>query len=68
MFIFVFENYFIFWWLSLVNSKYLLSYTAVSLQAHEAETIAELYKKTLDWGIVEQQVIEERLLREKESL
>lgn len=46
-----------------MGSKYLLSYTAVSLQAYEAETIANIYSKTLDWMSVEKQVVEENALQ-----
>lgn len=44
-------------------SKYLLSYTAISLQAHETETIALLYKETLDWDKVAKSVIENDALQ-----
>ncbi len=46
-----------------MNSKYLLSYTAVSLQANEAETIVNLYKTNLDWVSVEKQVVEYNALQ-----
>jgi len=46
-----------------VTSKYLLSYTAISLQAHETETIALLYKETLDWDKVAKSVIEDDALQ-----
>jgi len=46
-----------------VASKYLLSYTAVSLQAYEAETIANLYKETLDWDSVAKSVIDDDVLQ-----
>ncbi len=44
-------------------SKYLLSYTAISLQAHETETIALLYKETFDWDKVAKSVIENDALQ-----
>ena len=44
-------------------SKYLLSYTAVSLQAHETETIALLYKESLDWDSVVKSVIDDDALQ-----
>ena len=44
-------------------SKYLLSFTAVSLQAYEAEIIANLYKETLDWDSVARSVIEDDALQ-----
>lgn len=46
-----------------MDSKYLLSYTAVSLQANEAETIVNLYKTNLDWVSVEKQVVEYNALQ-----
>jgi len=46
-----------------VISKYLLSFTAVSLQAYEAEIIANLYKETLDWDSVARSVIEDDALQ-----
>ena len=46
-----------------MTSKYLLSYTAISLQAHETETIALLYKETLDWDKVAKSVIEDDALQ-----
>lgn len=44
-------------------SKYLLSYTAVSLQAYDTETIANLYKETLDWDSVAKSVIDDNALQ-----
>ena len=44
-------------------SKYLLSYTAVSLQAYATETIANLYKETLDWDSVRKSVIDDDALQ-----
>ena len=44
-------------------SKYLLSYTTASLQAFQAETIANLYKETLDWDNVAKSVIEDDALQ-----
>ena len=44
-------------------SKYLLSYTSVSLQAHETETIALLYKETLDWNSVTKNIIDDDALQ-----
>ena len=44
-------------------SKYLLSYTAVSLQVYETETIANLYKETLDWDSVAKSVIDDDILQ-----
>jgi len=46
-----------------VASKYLLSYTTASLQAFQAETIANLYKETLDWDNVAKSVIEDDALQ-----
>jgi len=46
-----------------VASKYLLSYTSVSLQAYETETIALLYKETRDWDKVAKSVIEDDALQ-----
>ena len=43
--------------------KYLLSYTAVSLQAYAAETIANLYKETPDWNSVAKSVIDNDALQ-----
>lgn len=44
-------------------SKYLLSYTAVSLQSYATETIANLYKKTFDWNNVAKSVIDDDALQ-----
>jgi len=44
-------------------SKYLLSYTAVSLQAYEAETIVHLFIETSDWDSVAKSVIEDDVLQ-----
>ena len=44
-------------------SKYLLSYAAVSLQVYESETIALLYKETLDWDKVAKSVIDDDALQ-----
>jgi len=44
-------------------NKYLLSYTVASLQAYEAETIALLYKETLDWNSVAKSVIDDDALQ-----
>lgn len=46
-----------------MTSKYLLSYTAVSLQAYETETIANLYRETFDWNIVAKSVIDDNALQ-----
>lgn len=46
-----------------MTSKYLLSYTAVSLQAYEVETIVNLYKETLDWKSVQMRVVEDNILQ-----
>jgi len=46
-----------------VSSKYLLSYTAVSLQAYEAETIVNLYQELCDWDKVSKNVIEKNALQ-----
>lgn len=46
-----------------MSSKYLLSYTAVSLQAYEAEIIANLYNETLDWDGVAKSVVEDDALQ-----
>ena len=46
-----------------MNSKYLLSYTTVSLQVHEAKIIANLYKKTFDWVYVKKEVVEYNALQ-----
>jgi hypothetical protein len=44
-------------------SRYLLSYTAVSLQAYEAEIIANLYNETLNWDSVAKSVIEDNAVQ-----
>ncbi len=44
-------------------SKYLLSYTTLSLQAYEAETIATLYRETLDWKSVARSVVDDNALQ-----
>ncbi|WP_434581484.1 DUF1819 family protein [Sulfurimonas sp. NW15] len=44
-------------------SKYLLSYTAVSLQAYEAEIIANIYRETLDWESVAKSVVDDDALQ-----
>ena len=44
-------------------SKYLLSYTAVSLRAYETETIANLYRETFDWESVAKGVIDDDALQ-----
>lgn len=41
-----------------MSSKYLLSFTSLSLQSYEAETIANLYKEFHDWDSVSKSVIE----------
>jgi hypothetical protein len=46
-----------------VSSKYLLSFTAVSLQSYETEIIANLYKETLGWNSVFKSVIEDDALQ-----
>jgi len=46
-----------------VASKYLLSYTAASLQSYESETIANLYNETLDWESVAKSVIDDDALQ-----
>lgn len=46
-----------------MSSKYLLSYTAVSLQSYESELIANLYEESQDWISVEKSVIEENALQ-----
>ena len=61
--LFTYKNLILYWWFGSVSSKYLLSYTAVSLQAYEAETIANLYKETLDWDSVAKSVIEDDALQ-----
>ncbi len=48
-----------------MSSKYLLSYTAVSLKAYEFEIIANLYKETFDWASVEKKVVEDNILQKK---
>lgn len=45
-----------------MNPKYLLSFTAVSLQSYESEIIANLYRETLDWDSVARSVIEDNAL------
>ena len=44
-------------------SKYLLSYTTLSLQAYETELVANLYRETLDWEMVRKNVVEENTLQ-----
>ena len=46
-----------------MTSKYLLSYTAVSLQTYATETIANIYKETLDWDNIAKSVIEDNALQ-----
>jgi hypothetical protein len=46
-----------------VGLKYLLSYTAVSLQSYESETIASLYLESQDWDSVLKSVVEENALQ-----
>lgn len=46
-----------------MSSKYLLSYTSLSLKANEAETIANLYKEIFDWDSVAKCVIEDDILQ-----
>lgn len=46
-----------------MNQKYLLSYTAVSLKANEAEIIANLYKEDNNWDNVSNEVIVENILQ-----
>ncbi len=46
-----------------MSLKYLLSYTAVSLQSYESETIASLYHKSQDWDSVLKSVVEENVLQ-----
>ena len=46
-----------------VSLKYLLSYTAVSLQAYDAEIITNLYMETLDWDSVAKRVIDDDALQ-----
>lgn len=46
-----------------MSSKYLLSFTAASLQAYESEIIANLYKETLDWDSVFKSVVEDNALQ-----
>lgn len=46
-----------------MSSKYLLSFTVISLQSYEAETVANLYKESLDWGGVARSVVEDNALQ-----
>ena len=46
-----------------MSSKYLLSYTSLSLQSYETETIAMLYKEVEDWDVIRQKVIEDNILQ-----
>lgn len=46
-----------------MSSKYLLSYTAVSLQSYEAEIIANLYIETSDWDRISKSVIDDDALQ-----
>lgn len=46
-----------------MDSKYILSYTAVSLAAYESETIANLYEQTNDWDAVYKSVVEDNALQ-----
>jgi hypothetical protein len=46
-----------------VSSKYLLSYTAVSLQSYEAEIIANLFIETNDWDRISKSVIDDDALQ-----
>lgn len=51
------------WWCELVDSKYILSYTAASLSVYESEIIADLYSQTKDWDSVYQSVVEDNALQ-----
>ncbi len=44
-------------------SKYLLSFTAVSLRAYETEIIANLYRESFDWDSVAKNVIDDDALQ-----
>jgi hypothetical protein len=46
-----------------LSSKYLLSYTAVSLQSYEAEIIANLFIETNDWDRISKSVIDDDALQ-----
>jgi len=46
-----------------VVSKYLLSFTAVSLRAYETEIIANLYRESFDWDSVAKNVIDDDALQ-----
>ncbi len=48
-----------------MNTTYLLSFTAASLQYYESETIATLYKETLSWDQVAKSVIDDNALQKK---
>lgn len=47
----------------MVDSKYVLSYTAVSLAVYESEVIANLYSQTNDWDAVYKSVVEDNALQ-----
>ncbi|MDQ1340119.1 MAG: hypothetical protein QG567_1276 [Campylobacterota bacterium] len=47
----------------MVDSKYILSYTAVSLAVYESEVIANLYSQTSDWDAVYKSVVEDNALQ-----
>lgn len=46
-----------------MHSKYLLSYTVISLQYYESEIIANLYKETPNWDIIAKNVIYDNILQ-----
>lgn len=48
-----------------MNTTYLLSFTAASLQYYESETIATLYKETLSWDQVAKSVINDNALQKE---
>jgi hypothetical protein len=48
-----------------MNTTYLLSFTAASLQYYESETIATLYKETLSWDQVAKSVIDDNALQKE---
>lgn len=46
-----------------MSLKYILSFTAASLLAHENEVIADLYLQTRDWESVQKEVIDNNILQ-----
>lgn len=52
-----------YWWISLVGSSYILSYTSTSLSSFEAEIMANLYQELHDWLSVGNSVVHDNALQ-----